>query len=930
MSEADQQIDELERRLDELVRTQIDFQKEITLIRSQIRNMRSASTRTRADQSFYVPPETPKAEPRVEAPQAEEPVRQRPPIRETQKYSEPGYRPASAPNFGYSARETSKPNQPDFVSEFFDKYTASARADLEKFIGENLISKIGILILIIGIGIGVKYSIDNNLISPLTRVILGYIFGFGLVGLAIKLKSKYHNFSAVLISGGMAAMYFVTYFGYSLYGLLPQMAAFGLMVLFTLLTVGAALIYNRLVVAHIGLVGAYAVPFLLSDDSGNYLFLFGYLSILNTGIMTVLLKKRWISLFYNASIFTWLIYLGWFASKFRADEHFYLAVSFLAVFFAMFYATRILLIDKDAGATVESLVSTLATTFIFLSFCLGISTALRSLDQTAAMFAYLATAGALILLTSYSYFGRSFLYLVGPFSWLIFAARYFDRFDVDRHTLLALVFAFAFFLMSYGAAFAYRLLGSSFGFIENAGVIISNSFIFYGFSYSIFDSGETTRNYLGVLTVCHGLFHLAAAQLISRLRPSAVDVVQVLAILILTFASIAIPVQFDGHVVTLVWVVEAALLFGIGRSRSVKLFEYFSYPVMVLACLSLAADWMLFRGEPWRPIANGQLVTAMVFVAAFAIIYFVNREEEYVPAVPGELTKALGYAFAAIAVFVFYNAFRLEIVNYFDLKAAVIDLSSGDSEMYRRYFDVKKVGTAWQINYTLFFLSAMGLINQLRLRSKLVALANCSLSGLVLFLFATVQMALFHELRTTYLDPGTELGDVTNVAIRYISYVFAAGMLVVLYRYVRDELLDDVIAENSRVLIFETVFYCFTFIVGSCELVNLMAQFQIADATKLGLSIFWGFFALAMVVAGIAWDKKHLRIAAMALLGVTLAKLFFYDITELGTIPKTILFITLGMTLLVISFLYNKYKAIIFPNLAASHPEVPEGSVTDA
>ena len=54
--------------------------------------------------------------------------------------------------------------------------------DWEKFIGENLINKIGIFILIIGAGIGVKYSIENDLISPLTRVILGYLVGLGLLG----------------------------------------------------------------------------------------------------------------------------------------------------------------------------------------------------------------------------------------------------------------------------------------------------------------------------------------------------------------------------------------------------------------------------------------------------------------------------------------------------------------------------------------------------------------------------------------------------------------------------------------------------------------------------------------------------------------------------------------------------------------------------
>jgi len=51
---------------------------------------------------------------------------------------------------------------------------------------------------------------------------------------------------------------------------------------------------------------------------------------------------------------------------------------------------------------------------------------------------------------------------------------------------------------------------------------------------------------------------------------------------------------------------------------------------------------------------------------------------------------------------------------------------------------------------------------------------------------------------------------------------------------------------------------------------------------------------------------------AIALFGVTLIKLFFYDISHLDTISKTIVFVTLGILLLIISFLYNKYKSLIF------------------
>ena len=66
-------------------------------------------------------------------------------------------------------------------------------SNLEKFIGENLINKMGVIIIIIGVAIGAKYSIEHDLISPLTRVILGYLVGLGLLGFGMKLKKKYEK-----------------------------------------------------------------------------------------------------------------------------------------------------------------------------------------------------------------------------------------------------------------------------------------------------------------------------------------------------------------------------------------------------------------------------------------------------------------------------------------------------------------------------------------------------------------------------------------------------------------------------------------------------------------------------------------------------------------------------------------------------------------
>ena len=94
----------------------------------------------------------------------------------------------------------------------------------------------------------------------------------------------------------------------------------------------------------------------------------------------------------------------------------------------------------------------------------------------------------------------------------------------------------------------------------------------------------------------------------------------------------------------------------------------------------------------------------------------------------------------------------------------------------------------------------------------------------------------------------------------------------------------------------------------SAELIHILSLTSNADTYKLGLSILWGAYSLFVVVLGIWKKKKYLRIGGLVWFGITFAKLFLYDIAALSTISKTIVFVSLGTLLVIISFLYNKYK----------------------
>ena len=80
---------------------------------------------------------------------------------------------------------------------------------------------------------------------------------------------------------------------------------------------------------------------------------------------------------------------------------------------------------------------------------------------------------------------------------------------------------------------------------------------------------------------------------------------------------------------------------------------------------------------------------------------------------------------------------------------------------------------------------------------------------------------------------------------------------------------------------------------------------------KIGFPILWGIFSFIFLIIGIKRAWKNLRIIALALLGITILKLFVYDIKNVSETGKIIAFILLGVLILVISFVYQKIKKLV-------------------
>lgn len=209
------------------------------------------------------------------------------------------------------------------------------QVNYEKFIGENLFGKIGILIFVIGVGFFVKYAIDKNWINETFRTVLGFLTGAALLFVAERLQKKYRTFSSLLAGGAFAVFYLTVAIAFHYYHIFSQTVAFIILIAVTVFMSVLSVIYNRRELAIIALVGGFLAPFIVSSGEGSYLVLFTYVSILNLGMFVLSIYKKWSELPIISFVFTCLIMASFLLLSYSSDST--IISKHLLMFATLFY-----------------------------------------------------------------------------------------------------------------------------------------------------------------------------------------------------------------------------------------------------------------------------------------------------------------------------------------------------------------------------------------------------------------------------------------------------------------------------------------------------------------------------------------------------------------------------------------------------------------
>ena len=148
----------------------------------------------------------------------------------------------------------------------------------------------------------VRYTIQQGLIGPGVRIFLGALLAAVLIAagewarrtertLALPVVPSAH-IPGTLTAAGTVVAYATVYAAYALYGFLGPAPAFILLGIVALATLAAALLHGP-ALAGLGTVGAYLAPMLVTSDKPDYWALYLYLAVVTAAAFALARLRLW-------------------------------------------------------------------------------------------------------------------------------------------------------------------------------------------------------------------------------------------------------------------------------------------------------------------------------------------------------------------------------------------------------------------------------------------------------------------------------------------------------------------------------------------------------------------------------------------------------------------------------------------------------------
>ncbi len=486
------------------------------------------------------------------------------------------------------------------------------------------------------------------------------------------------------------------------------------------------------------------------------------------------------------------------------------------------------------------------------------------------------------------------------FLWGWLAAGYKEQYG--GATLFAALFFVQFYLL---ALFDYFRAGRITVF--QTAVILSNNLSLLLACTLIFDN--YTHHIMGLVTILIGAANAVVMGVLMRRGNVDKRMLYMVIGLVLSFVSLAVPVQLEGHVITMFWAAEAVILLVLWQRSRIRVFHgaFLVMCVLVLISYSMDAahnysysyllDYPTEGGSSLLPvILNRMFITGLIVIASLGLCrWLIGRDAEseggVVPA--RHVARAVTFALIAMGFLVPFIeiGYQLEHASY------PLDAFRSSAMMI------------WLVTYA----AAMAAVFRKHIAGRPWVYA---LLSVVLVLFVCGGLSTINDFRTSIFSDNISAASRSYFLLHYLMW---PGVAYLFYALVRNAPLLPRGAMTWAAWLLTVLGVVVLSVEADSTTVQIAGEAEnyrtlLHDVHTFGYPILWGIVAAGLMVWGLRRKEVLLRQIALVFFGLIILKFYTTDVWLMSQGGRIVSFVALGVILLIVSFLQQRIKTLVRDN----------------
>jgi len=350
----------------------------------------------------------------------------------------------------------------------------------------------------------------------------------------------------------------------------------------------------------------------------------------------------------------------------------------------------------------------------------------------------------------------------------------------------------------------------------------------------------------------------------------------------ISLLTLAVALQFKTHLITSVWAIEASLLLYIWKKTNHNIFKIFFYLLFPLVILSQIMTWTEYinNEKHLTLILNPVFLTSLVVIAScFFNLILLKKESKEKSDV-----EFFENAFKVLCFGVIYFSILFELIYQLSSQHFVVIITY--SFLYSIVFTSlllilkKRLSISGDLENLLIY----GLL--------FLFIAHITNSQIVLAIIAKEIGLSFYWIHLIYLAPlvylNIKLIPQSEFLKQKVGYLLVSIVCILSVSF---EIYRIYIFSNNTT--YQNIF-------------QLQEYFSI-----LYLPIIWAVLSCGFIFAGLKKNIPELNKIGFGLLGITILKLYLYDVWQMDNVSRIIAFIILGIILLLSSFMFQKFKNML-------------------